>query len=201
MPATDCAPDITLSHLETSNVPVNVPVEDTQLEIDTARPNGSSKALKGLLIAFAGTTTIALGLAIWYLGHRIAAPGNGAPSIASGAGKFPAIAAPWNTSLTNSQNAARPALSPWPIDAFAPIERSAGYVPPVNLYLAIAGLGIKSDNGLANSLQAHGYRAQVQMRDGATTRILIGPFSTQTEREQAERTLRWNGILTVETPF
>jgi hypothetical protein len=196
MPATDCAADITLSHLETSHVPV----EDAQLEIQTARPQGLSRALKALLIAFAGTTTVALGLAIWYLGNRIAAPGNGAPSIATAA-TFPAIAAPWNASLANSQNAARLALSPWPVDAFAPIERSAGYVPPVNLYLAIAGLGIKPDNGMANSLRARGYRAQVQMRDGATTRILIGPFSTQLEREQAERTLRWTGILTVETPF
>ncbi|HTW66199.1 MAG TPA: hypothetical protein VME17_16360 [Bryobacteraceae bacterium] len=47
-----------------------------------AVPGGTSRLLKGLLIGFAATMTIAPGLAGWYLGERIVAAGSPAPPAA-----------------------------------------------------------------------------------------------------------------------
>jgi hypothetical protein len=57
---------------------------DSDVEVRTAQ--GASKVLKGLLIAFAATTTIALSLAIWYLSQRMEQSGTVSPAkVAAGA--------------------------------------------------------------------------------------------------------------------
>ena len=73
-------------------------------------------------------------------------------------------------------------------------------MPPTSLYLQVAGLGPKQDAGFVRSLQTKGFRAQVQARD-ETARILIGPFSTHAEMEQAQRKLQSAGVLAVETAY
>ena|SRR5579863_9357546 len=72
--------------------------------------------------------------------------------------------------------------------------------PAGELYLQIAGFGSDQDSSFARSLQAEGFHAQVNLGAGGHARILIGPFSTHAETEQAQRKLRSAGLLAVETP-
>jgi len=76
--------------------------------------------------------------------------------------------------------------------------------PAINssaLYLQVAGLGPKQDEDSVRSLENKGFRAQVQERDVDHARILIGPFSTHAELEQAQRKLQLSGVLAVETGY
>ncbi len=70
--------------------------------------------------------------------------------------------------------------------------------PPAGLYLQLAGLGPAQDAGLVKSLEAQGLHARPS-GDQHDARILIGPFSTHDEMEQAQRTLQSAGVLTSET--
>ncbi|MGB6943005.1 MAG: SPOR domain-containing protein [Bryobacteraceae bacterium] len=67
--------------------------------------------------------------------------------------------------------------------------------PPAGLYLQLAGLGPMEDAGLVKSLEAQGLHARPS-GDQHNARILIGPFSTHDEMEQAQRTLQSEGVLT-----
>lgn len=69
------------------------------------------------------------------------------------------------------------------------------------LYLQVAGLGPKQGQDSVRSLENEGFRAQVQSRDEDHARILIGPFSTHAEMEQAQRKLQSAGVLAVETAY
>jgi hypothetical protein len=74
----------------------------------------------------------------------------------------------------------------------APAEPSAG------LYLELAGLGPAQDAGFAKLLEAQGLHVR-QSGDQNNARILIGPFPTHVEMQQAQRTLQSAGVLTSET--
>jgi len=77
-------------------------------------------------------------------------------------------------------------------------------VPSTNsraLYLQVASLGPKQAEDSVRSLENEGFRAQIQARDEDHARILIGPFSTHAEMEQAQRKLQSAGVLAVETAY
>jgi hypothetical protein len=85
-------------------------------------------------------------------------------------------------------------ISKLPVASAAP-----ALAPPASLYLQIAGLGPKKDAGLVGSLQAQGFRAQVQQGNSGDARILVGPFSSQADMEQGRQKLQAAGVLAVET--
>jgi hypothetical protein len=129
----------------------------------------ASNPLKSLLWGFGATVTIGLTLATWYVGVRIVAADEVAPA---------------------------PAPSQV-VQAVATVQAAA---PPENLYLQVAGLGTRQDAGFVRSLQAKGFEAQVQGGDRAdNASILIGPFATHIDLEQAQRKLQSSGVLAIET--
>lgn len=69
------------------------------------------------------------------------------------------------------------------------------------LYLQMASRGSKLDENSLRSLENRGFRAQVQARDEDHARILIGPFTTHAEMEEAQRKLQSAGVLAVETAY
>jgi cell division protein FtsN len=78
--------------------------------------------------------------------------------------------------------------------------------PPTGIYLQVAGLGPEQGEGFMKALQAQGWNAriqpqQVQSGDEGNARVLIGPFATQAEMEQARRRLQSAGVLTNETAY
>jgi cell division septation protein DedD len=185
MPTTDCATNIALPD---SQIP-DAQSEDVPIEAARRASNGASKPLKGLFFGFTATVTVGLALASWYVGVRIVAADEVALASTT-------TGSPVNVSPAPTPAAATPSVSE---DSMA--EAYWYSVPPAYLYVQVAGLGLKPDADFASSLQAKGFRAQVQMRDGATTRILIGPFSTHAEMEQGQRKLRSAGLPAVETAY
>lgn len=180
MPTTDCATDLELAELQS---------DDSQTGA-ARQPPGTSKSLKGLLLGFAATVTIGLALASWYVSVRIVSADEVASSSAT-------ISAP----VTSS-----PAPGPSPIATANSAEDKSiaeAYwytVPPADLYLQAAGIGPKQDASFVTSLRAKGLRAQVQAGDRAdNARILIGPFTTHVEMEEAQRRLQSAGVLAIET--
>jgi hypothetical protein len=148
---------------------------DQPVDVAQGVATGASKLLKGLLIGFAATVTIALALASWYLGVRIVAANEAIPaSSPAPASEVPAVA---------------PAENFW--DTIAP--------PAPALYLEVAGLGAEKDASFVKKLEKKGYQARIEVAanqdDG---RILIGPFSARNELEEAERKLRSAGVLATE---
>ncbi len=144
---------------------------------------------KGVFFGFAATVTIGLALASWYVGVRIVAADE-VPSPAT------AATAPVNIPAPPPPAAAAPSA------AENSIAEAYWYsVPPADLYLQVAGLGPKQDADFADALRAKGFDAQVQMQDGAATRILIGPYSTRSQMELEQRKLQSQGILAVETSY
>jgi hypothetical protein len=179
MPTTDCATDI---------APPDLQADRLRSAAVPRWPQGPSKLRRGFLFGFAATVTIGLALASWYVGIRIVS----ADEFAS--------------SSTNGVPVDRTAASPLTAAVPAPAEDSMAeaywyMVPPPQLYLQIAGLGLNQEAGLVGSLKAQGLRAQFQKRDGNKTRILIGPFPTHTELEQAKRRLQSTGVLAIETAY
>jgi cell division protein FtsN len=149
--------------------------------------DGASKPLKSLLLGFAATVTVGLALASWYVGVRIVDTDEVSPGSATAA--VPAASVPVVIPSTP------PAASD---EALAQAYWST--VPPADLYLQVAGIGAKQDAGFVKSLAAKGFRAQLQGGDRADNgRILIGPFSTHAEMEQAQRKLQSAGVLAVES--
>jgi len=186
MPATDFATNIALPDSQILD-PEN---EDSQIECaQQGAFRGASKPLRGLLFGFTATVAVGLGLASWYVGARIVATNEAAPSTT-------AASAPVNALPTPIA-----AVSPPQVHENSRADAVLYAVPPADLYLQVDGLGLKQDADFASSLQAKGFPAQVQMRDGSTTRILIGPFSTHVELEQVQRKLRSTGVLAIETTY
>jgi hypothetical protein len=66
-------------------------------------------------------------------------------------------------------------------------------------YLQVGALGPERDEAFSNALQAKGFLAQIQTRDAGHSRILIGPFLTRSDLDQAMQKLQSDGILAVET--
>jgi cell division protein FtsN len=81
-----------------------------------------------------------------------------------------------------------------------PAQAVQAAAPLQNLYLQVAGLGAQQDAGFVRSLQAKGFEAQVQGGDRAdNASVLIGPFATPIDLEQAQRKLQSLGVLAIET--
>jgi hypothetical protein len=157
--ATEIAPDAQSSGSPGPDSLSNV----SQMEAARRASGGKSKPLKGLLFGFAATVTIGLALASWYVGVRIVAADEIAPS-------------------------RTPAPTPAAPTPLAPT--------PADLYLQVAGLGPKRDEGFVKSLQAKGFPARIQTGDDA--QILIGPYPSRDDLEDGRRLLQSAGILAVE---
>jgi cell division protein FtsN len=139
-------------------------------------------------MGFAATVTIGLALASWYVGVRIVAADEVAPASTPTAA-VAVVAAPAPTPS-----------APAPVSENSIAEAFWYTVPPANLYLQVAGIGPKQDAGFVKSLHAKGFGARLQVGDKAdNARILIGPFSTRAEMEQAQRKLQSTGVLAVES--
>jgi hypothetical protein len=182
MTTTDCATDIAMP---------SAPSEDSRddaMELAPQRAvDGASKPLRSLLLGFAVTVTVGLALASWYVGVRIVNADEVTPGSAAAA--VPATSVPVVIPSTP------PAAS---ADSLA--EAYWSTVPPADLYLQVAGIGPKQDAGFVKSLAAKGFGAQLQGGDRAdNARILIGPFSTHAEMEQAQRKLQSAGVLAIES--
>jgi septal ring-binding cell division protein DamX len=173
MPTTDCATDIALPDL---------PSEHPEID-DARRALETSKPLKGLFFGFAVTVTIGLALASWYVGVRIVS----ADEITTTTSAAPAVAT------------ATPATPPAVSAETNSIAEAYWYtVPPAEFYLQAGTLGPKQDAAFIASLNAKGFRARMEAPGSGGARIVIGPFSTHTELELAQRKLEASGVLAVE---
>jgi cell division protein FtsN len=146
---------------------------DSPIQSACAATEAKAKSPKGLIFGFAATVAAGLALTSWYVGARIVSADETAPAVA------PAPVIP------------SPAQSP-----LAQTEWSA--VPSVDLYLQVAALGARQDANFVRSLESRGFRARIASGN-AGTHILIGPYSTPREMEQAQRKLESAGILAIET--
>ncbi len=172
MTTTDCATAIPALQGESS--------QDAEEQSPELSPQSfsseASKPLKRLLWGFGATVAVGLTLATWYVGVRIVAADEVAPSSSS-------------ASIASANSS--PAQV---VQAVATVQAAAP------LYLQVAGLGAKQDAGFVRSLQAQGFEAQVQGGDRAdNTSILIGPFATRFDLEQAQGKLQSLGVLAIET--
>ena len=169
MPTTDCATQTALPDLQAPVSQVDLAEDDFFVRPARLRSGRPSKALKVMLIGFAVSVGAGLALASWYLGIRIVAADRVLPPV-------------------------RVVPQP-PLPAAPPVWQT---VLSPEFYLQVAGFGSQQDADFAKSLQAKGFRAQVQMREDAT-RILIGPFKSQAEMIQGQKMLQSSGVMAVET--
>lgn len=87
---------------------------DQPVDLVQGVATGASKLLKGLLIGFAATVTIALALASWYVGVRIVAANEAIPaSTPASVAQIPAVL-PAKTSGTRSRRPLPRCISKWP---------------------------------------------------------------------------------------
>jgi len=184
--ATEIAPDAQSSDPPGPDSLTNA----SQIEAERRASGGKSKSLKGLLFGFAATVTIGLALASWYVGVRIVAADEIAPS------STPAASSAAPTSAAEPSGAADPS-------AIAEDALTDAYwymAPPADLYLQVAGLGPNRDEGFVKSLQAKGFPARIQtgIQTGDDTHILIGPYSSRADLEEGRRQLQSAGVLAVE---
>jgi len=172
MSTSQVAPDHGLADTTADFVASALPVGNTGEAAETSED--ASRALKGLLIGFAATVTVGLGLASWYVGARIEAAG------AETTNRAPAVS---KAEVSPSQPLTAVAAAP-------------------ELYLSVAGLGVQKDSIFANKLEAEGYQARIQSgTDQEGDRILIGPFAGRTALEEAERKLAADGVLATEITY
>jgi len=168
--------------MSTSQCATDAGLADQQAGLVQGVATGASKLLKGLLIGFATTVTIALALASWYVGVRIVAANEAIPA----SSPAPVLHAP----------AVPPAAQP---DSTAENFWDSVAQPTPALYLEVASLGIEEDAVFVQRLEEKGYRARIKVaanqEDG---RILIGPFSARSALEHAQRKLRSAGVLATE---
>ncbi len=189
MSTSDCATEIAPDAQSSDSPGPDSLSNALQVEAERQASGGKSKSLKGLLFGFAATVTIGLALASWYVGVRIVA----ADEIAPSSTPAPSICSPDIRQLSHRGQRTRRRLLKMPLtDAYWYTA------PPADLYLQVAGLGPKHDEGFVKSLQAKGFRAQIQNRDGDDARILIGPFSTHAGWNRGRRKLQSAGVLAVE---
>jgi cell division septation protein DedD len=175
MPTTDCA----ITGIAPPDLSPGLSNDDLQMEAPPRASDAASKSLRGLFFGFTATVTVGLALASWYVGVRIVAADE--------------VARPSTITQTPP---------PVPTVTAQPAAAPSVAAPPTSLYLQVAGLGPKRDAAFVNSLQAKGFQAQIptlQVTDDGNPRILIGPYATHTEMEQAQRNLQSAGVLAVET--
>jgi hypothetical protein len=168
--------------MSTSQCATDPGLADQQVDLVQDVATGASKLLKGLLIGFAATVTIALALASWYVGVRIVA----ANEVAAAGKIAPVPQAPAVAPATEQDS----------------IAEAYWYSVPAQgpeLYLEVASLGPLPDAGFVKRMEAKGYRARIEDRGGqGDGRILIGPFSGRKALEEAQRKLRSAGVLAME---
>jgi cell division protein FtsN len=85
------------------------------------------------------------------------------------------------------------------VAANASAQKQASAPAVGEFYLQVGAFGPQRDEAFANALQAKGFLAQIQTRDAGHSRILIGPFLTRSDLDQARQKLQSDGILAVET--
>jgi len=168
--------------MPTSQCAAEPGLADQPVDLVQEAAAGASKLLKGLLIGFAATVTIALALASWYVGVRIVAANQTIPASSPAPAPNP------------------PAVTPAPQPDSAPNYWDTVAGPTPALYLEVASLGPERDSSFVKKLERKGYGARIEATahhgDG---RVLIGPFSARSELEEAERKLRSSGVLATET--
>jgi hypothetical protein len=142
-------------------------------EVQLAEARGEGKLRKGLMVGFAGTVTIALTLAGWYLTGRIST---------ADAGQLSA--------------AAQPATVP---SAQQPVQQAARSLAP-EYYLQIAALGSSEDATYLKRLSAKGFQASIETTPADQIgQILIGPYEERSALQTAQQQLAAAGILATET--
>jgi cell division septation protein DedD len=176
MLTTDCATDVAPSDSQNYR---------SQMDAAEMASGGPSKPLKGLVFGFAAIVTIGLALASWYVGVRIVSADEGVPS---GTAATPILTVPGSS----------PSAAPAPTAA---PPAAAKHPPAPEIYLQVAGLGRKQDVRFVRSLEAKGFRARLQGREGQDARILIGPFASHAGLELAQRKLQSTGVLAIETGY
>jgi len=143
---------------------------DSQTQIAGPATEAKSKSPKGLIFGFAFTVTAGLALASWYVGARIVAADETAAAVVSA-----------------------------PVSAQSPLAQTEwSALPSVDLYLQVAALGARQDANFVRSLESRGFRAHIESGK-SEAHILIGPFDTPLQMEQAQRKLESAGILAIET--
>jgi len=157
--------------------------QDSQSEAIEKPHSQASKRLKGLLIGFAGTVTVGLALAIWYVDLRIVDA---------------SVAVPRKT-MVSAPLAAAPKIAP------AALPSGATPMPTpeagkTDLYLQLPALGRHETARYLKSLHAKGFHVQTQTEaETDSTNIVIGPFSSHSELERARRQLKSVGLLALQT--
>jgi cell division septation protein DedD len=168
--------------MSTSQCATDPGLADQPVDLVQGVATGASKLLKGLLIGFAATVTLALALASWYVGVRIVAANEAIPVSSPAPVAHPPVAMPAAQPDSTAENF-------W--DRVAP--------PTPALYLQVASLGAEKDSGCVKRLEEKGYRARIEVAANQEHgRILIGPFSARSELEEAERDLRTAGVPATE---
>jgi len=138
-----------------------------------------SRPLNGVLVGFAATMAVALGLASWYVGVRIVAADEAVPPLSAAR---PAVISA--ASSATSEGALAEAFS-YTVPA-----------PKPDTYLQVAGLGPRKDVKYVKWLHTEGFHAQVDSANEEV--ILIGPFSGRAQLEKARRKLQLAGVLAIE---
>jgi cell division septation protein DedD len=181
--------------MSTSQCAADPGLADPQPDLVPSPSEGASRHLKGVRIGFAATVTIGLALASWYVGLRIVDANETVP--VSRAVNTPS-AAPSTQTAAPSKPPAMPSKQ-----ADAPAEAFRHTVPPPpDLYLQVAGLGLREDSIFVKGLEAKGYRAHIQgASNREDSRILIGPFAGRRSLEAAARKLQSAGVLAIETVY
>jgi hypothetical protein len=175
---------------------------------DLAEPQAEpavSKPRKNVLVGFAATVTIGLGLASWYVGVRIVDANEVAPVSR-------AVKTPPQVPTSPVAPALQPTVTTTSKQVHAPVVPGSAPAPapPPDLYLQVAGLGPRQDASFMKSLAAKGYRARMIENAGSGTnpgvnqedrRILIGPFVGRRSLDMAERKLQSAGVLALEVTY
>jgi hypothetical protein len=177
--------------MSTSQFAADPKLADPQPDLVPSPSEGASRHLKGVRIGFAATITIGLALASWYVGVRIVDAHETVP-----------VSRAVNTSAPQMPAAPTQPAAPSPqVEARAEALRHKA-PPPPELYLQVAGLGLREDSIFVKGLEAKGYRAHIQgVANQEGSRILIGPFVGRRSLEAAARKLQSAGVLAIETAY
>jgi cell division septation protein DedD len=179
--------------MSTSQFAADPGLADPQPDLVPSPSEGASRHLKGVRIGFAATVTIGLALASWYVGVRIVdahetVPVSRAVNTPSAAPSTPLAAPSKQLAAPSKEEVARAEA----------IRHTAP--PPPDLYLQVAGLGLREDSIFVKGLEAKGYRAHIQgVANQEGSRILIGPFVGRRSLDAAARKLQSAGVLAIET--
>jgi len=161
-------------------------------EAPVARSDSDPAAKLRTRVFFGFGSAMALGLSLagWYVGGRILA-----------AEQTPAVST--STPVTVSSAVSVPA--PEPVQKTSPPPEPVPQVqapPAPQLFLEVAGLGVKQDALFMKKLRARGLPALIDSgTDHQARRILIGPFADRQAVDKAQRKLQAFGVLALERAY